>query len=545
MPAGEVGIGGSGAHLGADVLWIGGEQIRVVARVEGSPVLALQPIAVVGSKAKRHGVLLGAVRRERRAWALGGVLPPDPVQVQHAQQAALGALARGDRLEGVVVGIRAERELQRPAYAPGSPGARGDMPPDRQRPLARRVDVRVPVRRAELGGGGHLARLDQRGRRPDVGPPIPVLGGPVGVGGVGRAARVAGPLVGHARRLGLRDHGARGVHHHLADLVRRQPTGNRSRVARVERRGLHHRQHARLERRRARGAVPLNREDVVGPEARHVASGPEGVGIRALRVLGQGVPGEDVVVQHPVGVIHRVEVVGVEREEHPVAVRVVDGVTGEARVRVGDDHRADHARAGVGGVDDGGRELVASPHGLRTLLDRHDPAFATHAHPGVVVVGLADQVRDQARRVAVGRVVRLGVIGVPLDVPAADVVRIAVSVVVEATARRTGAQVPGGDPAVPEHRDQVLRGQIWRLDAAHIDLVQVGVLAVRHAAPRRALLMARERARAGRALRVHTRVERVIADVEAPVLVEVVPPSALAVPKLGIRQLAPVQVDVV
>ena len=360
VPAGEVGIGGRGAHLGADVLGIAGEQIRVVARVEGSPVLALQPVAVVRSKAKRHGVLLGAVRRERRAWALGGVLPPDPAQVQHAQQAALGALARGDRLKGVVVRIRAERELQRPANAPGSPGARGDMPLDRQRPLACRVDVGVPVRRAELGGGGHLARLDQRGRGPDVGAPIPVLGGPVGVRGVGGAAGVAGPLVRHARRLGLWDHCARGVHHHLADLVRRQPAGDRSRVARVERRGLHHRQHARLERRRARGAVSLAREDVVGPVARHVASGPEGVGVRALRILGQGVPGEHVVVEHPVGVVHRVEVVRVEREEHPVAVRVVDGVTGEARVRVGDDHRADHARPGVGRVDDGGRELVAS-----------------------------------------------------------------------------------------------------------------------------------------------------------------------------------------
>ena len=105
--------------------------------------------------------------------------------------------------------------------------------------------------------------------------------------------------------------------------------------------------------------------------------------------------------------------------------------------------------------------------------------------------------------------------------------------------------MPGRDPAVTEHCDQVLRGQIWRLDPADVDLVQVGVLAVRHAAPGRALLMARERARASRALRVHAGVERVVADVEAPVLVEVVAPRTLTVPKLGIRQLAPVQVDVV
>ena len=281
------------------------------------------------------------------------------------------------------------------------------------------------------------------------------------------------------------------------------------------------------------------------PVAGDVAASAERAGVHARGVLREGVPGQDVVVEHPVRVVHRVEVVGVEREQDPLAVGVVDRLAGEARVGVGDDDRADHVGPGVDRIEEGRRPLVVPPDGLGSLLDGQHLTAAADADAGVVVVGAPREVADQAGRVAVGGVVRLGVVGVALGVPAADVVGVAVAVVVEAAAWRARAQLPGGDLAVAEDGDQVLGRQVRRLGAADVHLVQVLVLPAVHTAAGRALLLAYERLLARGAGRVHPRVLRVVADVEVAVPVEVVGARGLAVAALRVRELALVQVDVV
>ena len=162
----------------------------------------------------------------------------------------------------------------------------------RQRALARRIDVLEPVRVVELRRRRDTAGHDQSRGRAEVGAPVAVLGRPVRVRGIGQAARVAGPLVGHAGELQLRDDGARGVHQHLLDLVRREPSRDQVPVSGVERRGLRHRQHRRHERGGARGRGLPHREHVVRAVAGHVAAGAEGRGRGRALVLGQGVARE-------------------------------------------------------------------------------------------------------------------------------------------------------------------------------------------------------------------------------------------------------------
>jgi hypothetical protein len=162
-----------------------------------------------------------------------------------------------------------------------------------------------------------------------------------------------------------------------------------------------------------------------------------------------------------------------------------------------------------------------------------------------VVVGDAGEIGDQAGSVAVGGVFGLRVVVVAFRVPAADVVGVAVAVVVEAAAGGTLPEFVAGDATVAEDRDQVLRRQIPSRGAADVDLVDVLMFAAGDAAARRPVLELRKSDGAGWARRVDARVLGIVADVEVTVVVEVVGAAALSVWTLGVGKLPFVQVDVV
>ena len=317
----------------------------------------------------------------------------------------MGHGARRDRVEGAVRGVGPERVLQ----GVGGGAARmeatgGERPPHRKEPLPHRVHVLEPARRDQVGRGRDLPLEDHPGGRAHVGPAVSVLGRPVVMVGVGHAVRVAGPLLAGARRLGLGDHRLRRVHQDLLHLVRREPGADHVLVARVEGRGLGHRQGRGHERRGAGcGHLPAG-EDVVGPVARHVRAGAEPGcprGGRPALVLEQRVARDDVVPQHPVGVVHRVEVVRVERQQDALVVRVVDGALVERAVGVADNDRADRSRTEVGRVEDRLPPLVGAAQTFRPLLDRNDAAVTAGADARVAVVRLAGDQREEPGRVAV------------------------------------------------------------------------------------------------------------------------------------------------
>ena len=279
--------------------------------------------------------------------------------------------------------------------------------------------------------------------------------------------------------------------------------------------------------------------------ARDVAAGAKPLRRAPVRLLGQGVPRDRVVVEHPVGVVERVEVVGVQRQQHAPAVGVIDRLAGEARVRVFDNDRADHLGTGVDRVQQRLTPLVAAPDGLRALFDRDDRAALADADPGVVVVSDAGEIGDQARGVAVGGVFGLRVVVVALRVPTTDVVGVTVAVVVEAAADGTLREFVSGEATVAEDRDQILRRQIRSRGAADVDLVDVLMFAAGDAAARRSLFGLRKWGGAGYARRVDARVLGIVADVEVAVVVEVVGAAVLSVCTLGVGKLPFVQVDVV
>ena len=495
----------------------------VVAQAGRAAVLAPQAVAVDRAQADRERVLLGAVGLQRVAGRLGVEALGDLRQIDRAEHAALRSVALRDGDERGVGGVGAERVLEHPVHALAVDARGRDRPAHGE--LRRRlgIDVRVPLRRRQLRRRRQLARHHHLGRLADVGPAVAVLRRPVGV-------RVARPLPRGVRRLGLRDHRRRRVHHHLLDLVGRERARDDARVARVEPRRRDHRQHRRHERRRTRGRRAVAAEDVVRPVRGHARARAEPrrelvLPGQPVLVVGQRVARDDVVEQVPVGVVHRVEVVGVQRERHAVVVGVVDGLLVERRVRVGDDDGADRLGADVGRVEDRLAPLVRAAEALGALLDGDDTAVAALTDSAEVVVRHPADVRDQAGGVAVGGVLGLRVVRVAVEVPARDVVDVAVVVVVAVVRQRD---------------DEVLRRQVRRLRAGDVHGVEVVVLPAGDAGARRALLVLDERRDARRARRVDARVVLVVAQVEVPVAVGVVTIGALRE-----RQLSPVEEDLV
>ena len=109
----------------------------------------------------------------------------------------------------------------------------------------------------------------------------------------------------------------------------------------------------------------------------------------AFRVHRRRVAWKDVVPEHAVGMVHGVEVIAVERQQHTLVVGIVDGVLNELAVRVVDDHRANGAGANIGGIEDRFSPLVAASKALRALLDVDDETGGAETDAAIVVVGRA------------------------------------------------------------------------------------------------------------------------------------------------------------
>ena len=366
------------------------------------------------------------------------------------------------------------------------------------------------------------------------------------MGGIGLRARVARPLVRDVGVVALGQDLARGVDQDLLDLVRRQaPRVGIGRVIdRVQRGGLDHSEERRLEGGGTGGSRLAAREDRVGAVAGHVRPAAEGLGILAFDVLHQAVAGVDVVKEVAVGVIHGVEVIRVHRHQDSLLLHgVLDRFPKGAGVGVGNDDRGHRVNSKVGRVGDRRRQTVGLADRLGPGLDRNHSAVAAVADPGEVVVRLAAHFSDQARGVAVGPVLGLRIVGVVVGVPAGDVIRIAVAVVVELAVARAGAEPVIDDLAVAEDVDQVFGREVPGQRAADVDLVDVLMGAAGGAAPGGSLFVNRELGGGLGTCRVDPRILRVVADVELTVAVEVVTTEVLAIPALRIGKLGLVQID--
>ena len=187
-------------------------------------------------------------------------------------------------------------------------------------------------------------------------------------------------------------------------------------------------------------------------------------------------------VEHAVGVVARVEVVRGPRDHHAAVVGVAQrlGDLGDEPGRR--DHARDHLRTRVDRERDRLGHPVGSVDRLVARLDGEEAAPGTHARRAERVVGLAEHLPRLAVRVAVDAVVGLRIVRVAVEVPARDVVHVAVAVVVAAVRERDD-QVLGGDPTRlgVEERPPHARVVGPVVDVDHAVAVQV-VGAVCHAA---------------------------------------------------------------
>ncbi len=230
-----------------------------------------------------------------------------------------------------------------------------------------------------------------------------------------------------------------------------------------------------------------------------------------LRVVADGVHVEGVVVGAGHVVVPGVLVGGAGDHGHAVAVGVVDGLAGVGAVVDGAEGLLHHLGAAVDGVHHGLREVVDLAD--EAVGDAHGDDHAARAVAGValVVVGLRGGPAHLARAVAEARGVG-GVVVVLEEVPAGDVVGVAVVVVVA---------------VVGEHPDEVARVD---------DAVAVGVVVLPHGVAAHAGVAGHDIARAAG----DAGVAHVVLHVDHAVAVGVVGRGAH-----GHRELAGVQRDLV
>ena len=174
------------------------------------------------------------------------------------------------------------------------------------------------------------------------------------------------------------------------------------------------------------------------PPGRVARASPVGGGLRvgeaareAVGVGHQAVPRQDVRPEHAALVVRGVEVVGGSRHHDAVAPRVLDRLVHEARVAEVGRHRGDDAGARVDRKQPGLGQVVVAVERLRARLDRQQQAPGAQARALHAVVGLRGGLLLLAVGVAVGGVVGGGIVLVVVEVPARDVVRVAVAVVVD------------------------------------------------------------------------------------------------------------------
>ena len=217
---------------------------------------------------------------------------------------------------------------------------------------------------------------------------------------------------------------------------------------------------------------------------------------------------DGLVVVGGVVVVGAVDVARDEHQRHALAVRVPHRAAGESRVGQAADRPLCHGGAVIDGVGHGERPVVGGRNERVPDPQRHQ--LAPRAQPRLAgrVVGLGQRLQGAPGPVAVGAAAARRVVGVVVvveEVPAGDVVDVAVGVAIGAL-RERGDQVGGVED-------------------------RVGV-------------RARVRGVVAGAIR-NPRVRRVVRDVEGAVAVAVVARAGRRVGALGQRQLTPVEADLV
>ena len=471
--------------------------------------------AVVGARrvgAVVDGRAVAPAVRERREVAGRSVGRRRVVRVlarRHVEAAAIRIAAREDRAGDV------DRSLHRVDL--GEPAGAGDLGLGRQLGRARsrrivddRLDgpvrVRPPVA-VELVEALARRVARRRHRRPEylavrVHLVEQIAAGPVGARAVRQRRRRAGRLVRRARRgageidvVGLRRPVDASRGEELADLVRsdRAPVAadqlalGAVRIG-IESAGVRGVQRGAVDQprvaggeadrvRRAGGARDRDRD--LGAE---VGAAVEGE-IRLVRdravAVGDRV-GDDHVRQarRPVVVLGRL-VGGRGQHGDAVAVGVVDGLPGEARVVERAERLLDDLDVVVGGVGDGGAEPVDV--GDEAVADAQVDGHAVRAGADVAaVVGLRGRVPRLAGPVAVLDVVERVVVVVE-EVPADEVVDVAVAVVVDPVAERDQQVLRLEHPRRPDalrrvRLDPVVAGVVDQVeDAVAVQVPLAGV----------------------------------------------------------------------
>ena len=365
-------------------------------------IVARRPFAAPGS------------RRDGAELALGGLDPGRPLDaVGHA------AAARRHAAADVDGAVALERERLEPV---GARDQRLRRDPALADPLQREAEVGLAV--AEVLVPALLRRIRRAGAERVLG--HDVLGGLgdqlldlVRSEVVAALEAVGGDQPGGARGLARGGRAGDGRHHDVAVAA----VLGRARVA--EPRG---------DRRAGRDpevAEECSDLGVALPQPLHVG---DGAGDHHRLVVG----GREVVVGG-------VEVGGDDRHEDAAGVRVARRGAGEARVGQAAERRLDDADPVVGRVGDAERELVRVGDERVPDADRDDLAARAHAGAAGALVRLLPGLLGAAGAVVGGRAVARGVVGVVVvveEVPARDVVGVAVAV---------------GVRAVGEDRDQVGR----------------------------------------------------------------------------------------
>ena len=518
----RVGVGGPGA--------VGG-------RTRGPPgVVRHLTVAVVGEAGEQR-------LRERPQDAVDGTGPVGPRNV----------------LEARIVRVLAAGVLDRPSpHFPRVRGRRATPNREARRGHPADVDRREPIRRVELrlrrdagapgsaapARGDRLARpqLDPRHRRRHVDPAVAEVRVPA-----------RGGLVGQADRAGVRGQDVLGGHgQELAGLVAAQPSreraaGERGASVRLQEAGDARRLAGVLGARRAHqhdvGLAPVLGQVGVAKEAggeglraggdadpgqalqellaalleflRRCGRIPEpgqatrpraGAVGRRVRVGAGDIDG--LVVVRRVVVVGAVDVARDEHQRHALAVGVAHGAAREPCVGQAADRPLGHGGAVVDGVGHGERPVVGG--GDERVPDPQRHQLAPRAKPRLVgrVVGLGQRLQGAPGPVAAGATAARRVVGVVVvveEVPAGDVVDVAVGVAI-GSLREGGDQVGGVEDCVG------VRARVRGVVAS----------AVRN-----------------------PRVRGVVGDVEGAVAVAVVDGAGRRVGALRQRQLAPVQADLV
>ncbi len=151
-------------------------------------------------------------------------------------------------------------------------------------------------------------------------------------------------------------------------------------------------------------------------------------------------------------------------------IGVFRGARDHRRLRDRGHRHVDHLRARIGRERDRLRDAIAAIDRLVASLDAQEPAVGAYARAENAVVGFGDELAGLAVRMAVGAVVGLWIVGVAMEIPAGNIVNVAVVIVVLAVAE--------SDDQIFAGRAAKRRMEVRRMDARIVSVVIGGQRAI-------------------------------------------------------------------